>query len=241
MKNYNRFHLMIAGALIPAFSFAAEQQAARESVMRNPLFITLLVIIFLLAVMVLTLSKALRNIIGSDLFTQKMKEKLAATKPKGILLLALFSIVALSAGAHETVRPEPVVSIGGLDQVTFYTMIIVIAAELLVIFLLFNTFRNVLSTLNPEKEKAIVPKIKTKSILDKLNDTVEIEKEEGILLDHDYDGIKELDNNLPPWWKYGFYLTILVAVIYMFNYHVFHFSPLQGDEYKLSVKKAEAD
>jgi cytochrome c oxidase cbb3-type subunit 3 len=35
-----------------------------------------------------------------------------------------------------------------------------------------------------------------------------VESDRDVLLDHDYDGIKELDNDLPPWWKYGFYLTI---------------------------------
>jgi len=44
--------------------------------------------------------------------------------------------------------------------------------------------------------------------------------EKDILLDHDYDGIKELDNRLPPWWVYLFYITIIWAVLYMIHYHV---------------------
>jgi cytochrome c oxidase cbb3-type subunit 3 len=42
----------------------------------------------------------------------------------------------------------------------------------------------------------------------------EIGKEEDIMLDHDYDGIKELDNVLPPWWKAGFYITIVIGIFY---------------------------
>jgi len=42
----------------------------------------------------------------------------------------------------------------------------------------------------------------------------ELGKEEDVMLDHDYDGIKELDNVLPPWWKAGFYITIAIAVFY---------------------------
>ena len=40
----------------------------------------------------------------------------------------------------------------------------------------------------------------------RLVDSVPVAKEQDILLDHDYDGIQELDNNLPPWWKWGFYI-----------------------------------
>lgn len=49
-----------------------------------------------------------------------------------------------------------------------------------------------------------------------------IEEEHEIILDHNYDGIKELDNDLPPWWKYGFYISIVFAIAYMFKYHVFN-------------------
>jgi cytochrome c oxidase cbb3-type subunit III len=47
-----------------------------------------------------------------------------------------------------------------------------------------------------------------------------IEKEKELLLDHDYDGIKELDNNLPPWWLYLFYGCIVFGVIYLLHYEV---------------------
>lgn len=42
----------------------------------------------------------------------------------------------------------------------------------------------------------------------------ELGTEEEIMLDHDYDGIKELDNVLPPWWLAGFYITIAASIFY---------------------------
>lgn len=62
--------------------------------------------------------------------------------------------------------------------------------------------------------------------------------EEEIIIDHDYDGIKELDNNLPTWWVYGFYATIIFAVVYMARYHVFD-GPTQEEEYRREVAAAE--
>lgn len=49
-----------------------------------------------------------------------------------------------------------------------------------------------------------------------------IEEEAEIILDHNYDGIKELDNNLPPWWVYAFYISIVFAAVYLLKYHVFN-------------------
>ena len=56
----------------------------------------------------------------------------------------------------------------------------------------------------------------------KLTKNKPIEAEGEIILDHNYDGIKELDNSLPPWWVYGFYITIVFAVVYMARYHIFN-------------------
>src|SRR5699024_5146629 len=65
-----------------------------------------------------------------------------------------------------------------------------------------------------------------------------MESEEEIVLDHAYDGIRELDNVLPPWWKYLFYATIIFAVVYLFRYEVFN-GPSQIDELDKEIAKAE--
>lgn len=63
--------------------------------------------------------------------------------------------------------------------------------------------------------------------------------EPDTLLDHDYDGIQELDNNLPPWWLYGFYLTIFFAATYMVDYHILKTSPLMEEEYLTEMAAAD--
>lgn len=63
-----------------------------------------------------------------------------------------------------------------------------------------------------------------------------IEEESEIELDHNYDGIKELDNSLPPWWIYMFYATIIFGVVYLVRYHV-----LDGDDQETEYAKAVAE
>jgi len=59
------------------------------------------------------------------------------------------------------------------------------------------------------------------------------------LTDHDYDGIKELDNDLPSWWRYLFYFSILFAVGYLMKYHVFKQGMTQIEEYRSQFPKTE--
>lgn len=59
-----------------------------------------------------------------------------------------------------------------------------------------------------------------KNLMKKLTKSEPIESEASLLLEHDYDGIKELDNNLPPWWVYLFYGCIAFAAIYLVRYEL---------------------
>lgn len=66
------------------------------------------------------------------------------------------------------------------------------------------------------------------------------EKVKDELLDHDYDGIQELDNELPPWWLWLFYITIIFGVIYMIHYHVLGTGPSSAEEYQQEMAAAQA-
>lgn len=72
----------------------------------------------------------------------------------------------------------------------------------------------------------------------KLNRAVPIEREKDIMLDHDFDGIKELNNSVPPWFNLLFYGTILIAIVYMIDYHVLGSGSVMVDEYLNEVKIA---
>jgi len=59
---------------------------------------------------------------------------------------------------------------------------------------------------------------------------------ESLLLDHEADGIRELDNKLPRWWVWLFYGTILFAAVYLVYFHVLRAGDLMADEYEKEMK-----
>lgn len=67
----------------------------------------------------------------------------------------------------------------------------------------------------------------------------ELGHEEDVMLDHDYDGIRELDNVLPPWWLWGFYITIAISILYYVLIHIFGWYG-QEDEYQAELVAHEA-
>jgi len=61
-----------------------------------------------------------------------------------------------------------------------------------------------------------------------------------LIKDHDYDGIRELDNDMPAWWKWLFYITIIFAIVYSIRLFVFHSDDLvQEREYENAMAEGE--
>lgn len=74
-----------------------------------------------------------------------------------------------------------------------------------------------------------------KKMMQKMTRTTAMSDEKELLMDHDYDGIKELDNELPPWWVGLFYVTVIFSVVYLLRFHVFG-----GDNQIVEYEKAMA-
>jgi cytochrome c oxidase cbb3-type subunit 3 len=70
---------------------------------------------------------------------------------------------------------------------------------------------------------------------------VPIEQEASIDLQHDYDGIRELDNVIPPWFTAAFAITILFAGVYLYRYHIAKSAPLQLEELSMAMAKADLE
>lgn len=78
-----------------------------------------------------------------------------------------------------------------------------------------------------------------KRLAKKLTKANELGHEEEVMTDHDYDGIRELDNVLPPWWLAGFYITIAIGVFYYIMVLAFG-KYKQADEYNAAVAEGKA-
>ena len=75
----------------------------------------------------------------------------------------------------------------------------------------------------------------------KMTKQVPVAQEQDIVMHHEYDGIRELDNSLPPWWVWLFYGTIIWGVVYFVNVHVIKIWPDQDTEYRNEMVQAKAD
>ncbi|MBI3519165.1 MAG: c-type cytochrome [Bacteroidetes bacterium] len=245
MNNFNKIKSLAVAMLIPAVGFCQEQTTKESSsYFTNVLFLTLLVTIIVLAIVIVAFSSVFKNIADSDYLTNKYadkKDNQSSTMRNVTTLIFLLSSFAMMS--QEKVAAAIKVDdgrIGGLDQFTFYFMVAIILIELIALALIIYQFNFLVKTQTVVETSAKTKIIESKLIMS-LTDAVAVEEEDSILLDHDYDGIKELDNNLPPWWKYGFYLTIVVAVVYLFNFHVLGTGDLQGKEYEKEMAKAKLE
>jgi len=79
-----------------------------------------------------------------------------------------------------------------------------------------------------------------KSLMKKLTRSEPVENEALLLLEHNYDGIRELDNRLPPWWLYLFYGGIIFGVVYLVRYEVMGGDD-QETEFRKEMEQAKAD
>lgn len=229
-------------SLIATLPLAAQADNAvkqSESVFSNTVFNVMLAIIVLFLLIIIGMAEVVKAG-GAQQLARAKKEKQDKNSNGPVAGLFLFFILAATTlhAASPSLENLPSVqtpfNYWGMGAQLFYLMLIIILFEVLIASML---FRSGMLLIRNSNAKQTLKKLKAEpSLLEKLNASVAVEEEESIMMDHDYDGIRELDNDLPPWWKYGFYLTIAVAVVYLFHFHVFHTGKLSIEEYNQQMK-----
>ncbi|MFN7119407.1 MAG: cbb3-type cytochrome c oxidase N-terminal domain-containing protein [Saprospiraceae bacterium] len=166
-------------------------------------------------------------------------------------LATAFGLMALGATAQETAAApasSPNFYESLFSNITLVAAAVVILGALATLVHLLNVMVKVQQVriyqeqgLEPYLEE--VKKGETESLWTRLykrwTNVVPVEREEEIVLHHNYDGIRELDNSLPPWWVALFVITIVFSGVYMVYYHWGGSGPSSAEEYTMEVEKAQ--
>jgi len=163
--------------------------------------------------------------------------------------------VSVSAFAQEQQVQAPAETLGSGN---IYLDLLLLAVGLLTIVLLLvslvllDAFRKVSrelqkpGTLPEEKPKvleyeewAAIQKAKP-GIWTKILGLKPVEEEKDLVMEHQFDGISELDNPTPAWFMWLFYGTIAIGVAYFSYYHIAEWGALQDQEYVAEMNEADA-
>lgn len=233
--------IMILAGLAAPLAMAA-QDAAPAVAGSGPAMETnylLLGVAVLQVIIILALSSIMRNLGGNgSAWARRMAVKRAAA---GAVVLAFLAWPAEASAAVP----------GTMFLVTTATLFWMLISANLILFVVLlaqlNVLRGMVRTLSgrEEEELALAKEAEEPSfadtILHKLTQAVDVEHEEDVLMHHEYDGIRELNNVLPPWWLWLFYGTIIWGVVYLVNVHILGVMPLQAEEYEQEMAQAKED
>lgn len=227
-------------AIAPAITLFAQGGPAATGTpafeVGRPLIYALMAMAVVQAIFIVSLAGIMRTLGGPGGWVKKL-----ATKRTGraavLLPLALLSVPA---------KAQAYVGDTGMSNYELFWVLVAVNIFLLILLLvqlrLVRGLTKVVIGTTEEPAAATVPAGPTwvDKLMKKLTRQVRIEEEKDIELHHDYDGIKELDNVLPPWWLWLFYATILWGVVYLVNVHVIRIWPDSENEYRVEMVQAQA-
>jgi cytochrome c oxidase cbb3-type subunit 3 len=178
-----------------------------------------------------------------------MKKLLQSIKPafKIWLALSLFPAVAM---AQDAAAAEPSFMEANGQEILIWSVMALEVVMLLVVITLFFVIKVIAERLLEKPSTVAAGETQAEAeeeenfmqrIMKSLTDAVPVERELEVATDHEYDGIVELDNNLPPWWKALFYITIVFGVAYLLHYHILGTGDLQEAEYEKEMAQAKAE
>lgn len=173
-----------------------------------------------------------------------VNNKLAEKFGKAASIFLVLMMFAAGSANAQTVDPAAASAaatqtqslVGALDPNTIVVLSVVVFIELFVILYLFSILQKMLVALGYKEAKE--SKWTLTAIYSRMTKSVPLENESEVETDHDYDGIRELDNSLPPWWVYMFYVTIVFSIVYLI-YFTYAGGPTQKMEYDNAMAEAQ--
>lgn len=237
----------ILGALLPALmlggkayaqeaSMPAPVAAEKLSIWTSGAGILMVATIIILMAVIYILGKIVKFLIEEDTLqvARSMKAK------KGLLTVFILLGSTLITQAQDAAAVNSVPMMLDMEATVFWILLGVLVFEFVVILILcfiLYTFLVRKGLIQPFH--MVLPTWMQWNTM--MGSDTPIEKEAEQLIDHDYDGIQELDNGMPPMLKYIFIATILFAVYYWTDYHIVKASPLMIAEYEAQIEQGEQD
>jgi len=232
MKSLVYKSIFAAFALFGSTSLFAQES---ESLMDLQSDIGLLALHSTITLLLLVVFLVLAGVVKSMSTNKRLADLIKANRATKVALIGLFLSLSSGAMAQDAVASSDSFMMSDSLLWTFISVdVILVALILYQISLIQKIFK--MAAPQTEEDSAVESDWAIAGV--KLTDNVPLEKEGDVLLDHNYDGIRELDNNLPPWWLYGFYVSIVTAVLYIGYYH-FGGGLLQQEEYEANMAEAQ--
>lgn len=233
------FAIFLTGSFVFSQDIAAPVKEVQSS--NNMLAILMIIISIIFAFVIYAMGQVLLTLIRQILD----KNKAAKEMPLAAVLTVGMLLASARSHAQDTgivVVQKVLPNYGGLDATAFWVLVAVICIEVIAILVILFFIKRIQQELMPAKVK-----VRSQAFSDwwaKANNkfftkAVPLEKEADVLLNHDYDGIKELDNALPPWWKYGFIVTVIFSIAYLLHFHVLGSGNNPTQEYAAELARAD--
>jgi cytochrome c oxidase cbb3-type subunit 3 len=190
------------------------------------------------AIFILSLSSIMRTLGGPGAWAKRLGQG----GKRALMLLPLIAFGALDASAQAYKGEGSTIPVYHL----FWWLVGTNVFLLMVLLVQISLLRSLTRAVTGVEEKPMDVAVPTgpsweQRLVARLTRQKPIAEEQDILLHHEYDGIRELDNVLPPWWLWLFYGSIAWGVVYLVNVHMIGVWPLQQKEYAAEMAQAQVD
>jgi cytochrome c oxidase cbb3-type subunit III len=235
MRSFRIPILALIAIAAPAMAHAAEAPAGTPPLIDVSMETNYIMMLMALVqvVIILTLGSVIRSMGGGG--SHLLSRFKSGTTGAALLVFMLLGNDAGAATSYTGTTVEP--------NTIFWFLVAGNGLLFAILVAQLGILRGMVRTMVPEPEVAVAAEEGpgwADTLLQRLTRTRKVEEEKDILMHHEYDGIRELDNVLPPWWLWLFYATIIWGVVYMVNVHVINVWPHQDKEYEIEMAEAKA-
>lgn len=232
MKNKLKYILSVLVAMVLTKGAVAQQVVTDSNPEMHYYLLTAIAIILL--VVIVALNGAIKNIATG--------KALWESKNSAALVLGLFFTGMSSQAFAQDAAAQDMIIVEPNYGLIFWLFLLVDLVLLIIVFVQLSVLSGLVNTIKgaaAEEGEYIEVETGFDRFWKGLTNAAPIESEAEVMTDHDYDGIRELDNVLPPWWVWLFNLSIVFAVVYFGYYEIYKSTDMSMDEYQAEMVLAE--